>query len=231
LTTQGCADTLYARAGLLSVRAKPRGNGAAMRPEEVLRLLESAGAIRQGHFELSSGLHSGTYVQCALVLQHPRYAEKLGRALAAEFHDLRVDCVASPALGGILLGHEVARAIGTRPDGMGTRAIFVERDARGSLTLRRGFEVEPGENVLVVEDVWTTGSSTYETIRVIEEAGGRVVATGALIDRSGGQLELPVRAEALVELRIESYDAADCPLCRTGSVPMRPGSRFLRATL
>jgi len=202
-----------------------------MRPEDVSRLLESAGAIRQGHFELSSGLHSGTYVQCALVLQHPRYAEQLGRALAAEFHDLRVDCVASPALGGILLGHEVARAIGGRPDGTATRAIFVERDARGSLALRRGFEVEPGENVLVVEDVWTTGSSTYEAIRVIEEAGGRVVAAGALIDRSGGQLELPVRAEALVELRMESYDAADCPLCRAGSVAMRPGSRFLRAAL
>jgi len=202
-----------------------------MRPEDVSRLLESAGAIRQGHFELSSGLHSGTYVQCALVLQHPRYAEQLGRALAAEFHDLRVDCVASPALGGILLGHEVARAIGARPDGTATRAIFVERDARGSLALRRGFEVEPGENVLVVEDVWTTGSSTYEAIRVIEEAGGRVVAAGALIDRSGGRLELPVRAEALVELRMESYDAADCPLCRAGSVAMRPGSRFLRAAL
>lgn len=202
-----------------------------MRPEDVSRLLESAGAIRQGHFELSSGLHSGTYVQCALVLQHPRYAEQLGRALAAEFHDLRVDCVASPALGGILLGHEVARAIGARPDGTATRAIFVERDARGSLALRRGFDVEPGENVLVVEDVWTTGSSTYEAIRVIEEAGGRVVAAGALIDRSGGRLELPVRAEALVELRMESYDAADCPLCRAGSVAMRPGSRFLRAAL
>ena len=97
-----------------------------MRPEEVSKLLETAGAIRQGHFELSSGLHSGTYVQCALVLQYPRYAEQLGRALAAEFHDLRVDCVASPALGGVVLGQEVARAIGTRPDGSPTRAVFVE---------------------------------------------------------------------------------------------------------
>jgi len=202
-----------------------------MRPEEVLKLLESAGAIRQGHFELSSGLHSGTYVQCALVLQHPRYAEQLGRALAAEFHDLRVDCVASPAIGGVILGHEVARGVPGRADGTGARAIFVERDARGSMALRRGFEVEPGEHVLVVEDVWTTGSSTYETIRVVEEAGGRVVAAGALIDRTGGRLELPVRAEALVELKIESYDAADCPLCRAGSVAVRPGSRFLRATL
>jgi len=200
-----------------------------MRAEEVARLLESVGAIRQGHFELSSGLHSGTYVQCALALQHPGHAEQLGRALAAEFHDLNVDCVASPALGGVILGHEVARAMPARRDGSGVRAIFVERDAIGVLTLRRGFQVEPNERVLVVEDVWTTGGSTYETIRVIEEAGGRVVAAGALIDRSGGQVELPVRTEALVELKIASFDAAECPLCRAGSVPVRPGSRFTRA--
>lgn len=198
-----------------------------MRPEEILRLLETVGAIRHGHFELSSGLHSGTYVQCALVLQYPSYAEQLGRALSAEFHDLQIDCVASPALGGMILGHEVARARPARPDGRQARALFVERDSRGVMTLRRGFEVAPGEAVLVVEDVWTTGRSTFEAIRVIEEAGGRVVAAGALIDRSGGRLELPVRAEALVELRIQSYEPFECPFCRSGSVAVRPGSRFL----
>lgn len=211
-----------------------------MRQEEISRLLSSAGAIRQGHFELSSGLHSGTYVQCALVLQYPRYAEMLGRALAAEFHDLRVDCVASPAQGGVILGQEVARALssagtaagaaGIAASAGGTRAVFVERDSRGTMALRRGFQVDQDEHVLVVEDVWTTGGSTFETIRVIEEAGGRVIAVGALIDRSGGRIEFPVRAEALLDLKIDSFEADDCPLCRSGSAATRPGSRFQRNT-
>jgi orotate phosphoribosyltransferase len=202
-----------------------------MRPEAIVQMLEDVGAIRQGHFELTSGLHSATYVQCALVLQYPKYAEQLGRALAAEFLDLRVDCVASPALGGVIIGHEVARALPSRADGAPVRAIFVERDATGTLTLRRGFHVEPDEHVLVVEDVWTTGGSTYATIRVLEEAGAGVVAAGALIDRSGGKIELPVRTEALMELKVESYDVSDCPLCRTGSIAVKPGSRFARANL
>lgn len=200
-----------------------------MRADAVVQLFEEAGAIRHGHFELTSGLHSGTYVQCALVLQYPKYAEQLGRALAAEFMDLRVDCVASPALGGLIIGHEVARGIPLRPDGKPVRAIFVERDSRGTLTMRRGFRVDPDEHVLVIEDVWTTGGSTCETIRVLEEAGARVVAAGALIDRSGGRIELPVRTEALVELKIENYDPAECPLCRGGSVAVKPGSRHARS--
>ncbi len=203
-----------------------------MRQEEILRLFELVGAIRRGHFELSSGLHSGTYVQCALVLQFPRYAELLGLALAAEFHDLRIDCVASPALGGVILGHEVARALSPSPDssGEGVRAVFVERDTRGEMSLRRGFDIRDGEPVLVVEDVWTTGGSTSETMRVVEAAGGRVVGVGALIDRSGGRIEFPVRAEALLDLRIDSYEPEDCPFCRSGDSAVRPGSRFLRAT-
>ncbi len=200
-----------------------------MRPDSAIQIFEDVGAIRHGHFELTSGLHSETYVQCALVLQYPKYAEQLGRALAAEFMDLRVDCVASPAIGGLIIGHEVARAIPPRADGKPIRAIFVERDSLGNLTLRRGFRVVPDEHVLVVEDVWTTGGSTCETIRVLEEAGARVVAAGALIDRSGGKIELPVRTEALVELKIESYDASECPLCRNGSVAVKPGSRFARS--
>jgi orotate phosphoribosyltransferase len=199
--------------------------------EELLRLFETAGAIRHGHFELSSGLHSGTYVQCALVLQYPVFAEKLGRALAALFSDARIDVVVSPALGGVVIGQEVARALPAPKDavGGGVPAIFVERDGSGRLTLRRGFTLQPDQHVLVVEDVWTTGGSTDEAIRVVQEAGGRVVAAGALIDRSGGQIDFPVESNALIELKIDSYEPEDCPLCRQGNVAVKPGSRFVRS--
>ena len=201
--------------------------------EELLRVFESAGAIRHGHFELSSGLHSGTYVQCALVLQYPRFAEKLGQALAALFSDAVIGAVVSPALGGVIIGQEVARAL-PEPKGSpggGVPAIFAERDGSGTMTLRRGFTIEPDQHILVVEDVWTTGGSTLETIQVVEEAGGRVVAAGALIDRSGGKIEFPVESQALLDLPIASYEPEDCPLCREGSAAVKPGSRFVRAAL
>jgi orotate phosphoribosyltransferase len=182
-----------------------------LRREELMAMFESAGAIRHGHFELSSGLHSGMYVQCALVLQYPRFAEKLGQSLAGLFGELELDAVVSPAMGGLIIGQEVARALPERksfgdvPVGAGVPAIFVERDASGSMTMRRGFSLSPGKRVLVVEDVWTTGGSTREAIRVVEESGGRVVAAGALIDRSGGAVELGVSAKALLDLAIPSY--------------------------
>ena len=198
--------------------------------DELKRLFEKVGAVRHGHFELSSGLHSGTYVQCALVLQYPRFAEKLGQALAALFSDARIDAVVSPAMGGVIIGQEVARALPTHGDttGGGVPAMFVERDASGTMCLRRGFALKPDTHVLVVEDVWTTGGSTQEAISVVEEAGGRVVAAGALIDRSGGKIEFSVESNALLELTIESYEPDDCPLCRTGSLAVKPGSRFVR---
>ena len=201
--------------------------------EQVLGMFESAGAIRHGHFELSSGRHSSTYMQCALVLQYPRFAEKLGQALASLFSDARIDAVISPALGGVIIGQEVARALPAPNDsiGGGVPAMFVERDASGIMTLRRGFALKPDQHVLVVEDVWTTGGSTQEAIHVVEEAGGRVVAAGALIDRSGGQIEFSVESNALVELEIRSYEPDDCPLCRQGTVAAKPGSRFARSAL
>jgi orotate phosphoribosyltransferase len=202
-----------------------------MKREEIIKVLESAGAIRHGHFELSSGLHSGTYVQCALVLQYPRFAEKLGQALAALFSDAVIEAVVSPAMGGLIIGQEVARAL-PEPNGSvggGVPALFVERGAEGMMTLRRGFSLKPDQHVLVIEDVWTTGGSTLETIEVVKEAGGRVIAAGALIDRSGGKIEFSVESQALLDLPIASYEPEDCPLCREGSAAVKPGSRFVRS--
>jgi orotate phosphoribosyltransferase len=198
--------------------------------EELKRMFESVRAICRGHFELSSGLHSATYVQCALVLQYPRYAEKLGQALAGLFSDAAIDAVVSPAIGGLIIAQEVARALPEPRGGIGggVPALFVERDASGTMTMRRGFSLKPDQHVLVVEDVWTTGGSTLETIQVVEEAGGRVVAAGALIDRSGGKIEFPVEAQALLDMPIDHYDPEECPLCREGSAAVKPGSRFVR---
>lgn len=192
-----------------------------MTREEMMSLLESVGAVRTGHFELSSGRHSGTYIQCALVLQYPEHAEKLGRGIAAKFKEHQIQCVVSPALGGLIIGHEVAR-------GLGVRAIFVERDRSGQMALRRGFEIKPGERVLVIEDVWTTGGSTRETIGVVGQENGLTVAAGAIIDRSGGKLELNVPAKALLDLEVASYEPDECPQCRAGGTATRPGSRMAR---
>src|SRR6201994_4663497 len=202
-----------------------------LRREELLKMFESAGAVRHGHFELSSGLHSGSYVQCAQVLQYPRFAEKLGQELAALFSDATIEVVVSPAMGGLIIGQEVARALPQPKAGLacaGAPAMFVERDASGTMCMRRGFSLKPDQHVLVIEDVWTTGGSTQEAIRVVEEAGGRVVAAGALIDRSGGKIEFPVESNALLGLTIESYEEEDCPQCKKGSLAVKPGSRYVR---
>ncbi len=191
-----------------------------MTSEQVLETYKKTGALLTGHFLLSSGLHSGQYLQSALVLQQPDIATKLCAALAEHFKDQRIEVVIAPALGGVFVSHETARALGVR-------ALFAER-VNGELTLRRGFMIKPGERVLVVEDVITTGKSTRETISVVKKAGGVVVAAGSLVDRSGGKADLGVPYRSLVTLNGPTYTSESCPLCKAGSAPVKPGSRGLK---
>ena len=188
-----------------------------MTEDDVLKLFRSSGALLEGHFRLSSGLHSPGYLQCALVLSGPRDAEALGAALAAKVKSLGAVTVLSPALGGIVIGQEVGRALGVR-------AIFAERQD-GKLTLRRGFSLSPDEKVLVVEDVVTTGGSTQETVDVARAAGARVVGAAAIIDRSGGRQRIDAPFHALATIALPTYEAAVCPLCAAGQPVVKPGSR------
>ena len=189
----------------------------AMDAADVIERFKRSGALLEGHFRLTSGLHSSGYLQCALVLQHPREAEALGTSLAARVRDLRAEAVLSPALGGIVIGQEVGRVLGVR-------ALFAERQ-EGKLHLRRGFSLEPGERVLVVEDVVTTGLSTRETIEVARAAGAKVVGAAAIIDRSGGRQALDVPFYALATVSLPTYEPAECPQCLTGEPVIKPGSR------
>ena len=190
--------------------------------DEILELFRSTGAYLSGHFRLTSGLHSSEYLQCALVLQYPRHAEHLGRLLAGALRDLSQDAinvVASPALGGLIIGHEVARALGAR-------FVFTERDAAsGKMTLRRGFTVTAGENVAVVEDVITTGGSTLDVVNVMRVAGARVQAAGSIVDRSGGRADVGVQRAALATLTATAWTSEECPLCKQGVPVVKPGSR------
>jgi orotate phosphoribosyltransferase len=190
-----------------------------MKPEEIKKLFEKYNALLSGHFLLSSGVHSDTYFQSALVLQYPHEAEKLAEALAdkALAEAPEIDVVVSPAMGGIIIGQEVAAQIGCR-------AIFTER-VDGKMALRRGFSVENGEKCLVVEDVVTTGLSTREVIDAIKVLGGNVVAAASLVDRSGGKADLGVALFSLLALEVKSYKPEECPMCKTGSQPVKPGSR------
>jgi orotate phosphoribosyltransferase len=190
--------------------------------ESILEIFKSTGAYLQGHFRLTSGLHSAEYLQCALVLQHPAEAEKLGRLLAQELRQYApagVNLVAAPALGGLIVGHEVARALGAR-------FLFTERDASTkAMALRRGFTVSPGETALVVEDVITTGGSTQDVIEVLTAAGAKVLAAGSIIDRSGGHASVGVPRVALATLQIAAHYPDQCPMCALGIPVVKPGSR------
>lgn len=185
--------------------------------QHLLEIFQQTGALLEGHFQLTSGRHSSRYLQCALVLQYPEHAEFVGRALAAKFRDDRVDAVVAPAIGGIVVAHETARAIGAR-------ALFTEREA-SVMTLRRGFRLSRGERVLVVEDVVTTGGSTRESIEAVINADGVVVGAGSMVDRSGGAVDVGVRRQSLLTLDVASYDPSECPLCNKEVPLTKPGSR------
>jgi orotate phosphoribosyltransferase len=187
----------------------------------ILELFRNTGAYLSGHFRLTSGLHSPEYLQCALVLQHPRHAAELGSLLAEALREVApqpVGLVVSPALGGLIIGHEVARALGAR-------FIFTERDEQKKMTLRRGFTVAPGEAALVVEDVITTGGSTRDVVEVLRAAGANPMAAASIIDRSGGRADVGVPRIALATLQVVAYDPAECPLCAQGLPLVKPGSR------
>ena len=191
-----------------------------MNREALLDLFRTSGALLDGHFRLTSGLHSPGYLQCALVLQHPQHAESLGRAIADRTRDLTPTLVLSPALGGVVIGHEVGRALGVR-------AIFAERQD-GALTLRRGFSVTDRDRVLVIEDVLTTGGSTRETIDVATAAGARVVGAASIVDRSGGRVRFDVPLVALLDLALPTHEPDACPLCAQGLPVVKPGSRTVK---
>ena len=188
-----------------------------LKSEEVIDRFKQTGALLSGHFKLSSGLHSPNYLQCALVLQHPRDARAFGEALAAQFRDQDIETVVSPAIGGLIIGYEVARALNVR-------FIWTERDS-GEMVLRRGFTVQPGERVLVVEDVITTGGSTLDTINALRSRGAEIVGAASIIDRSSGRADVSVPRVSLAVLDVPAVEPENCEACARGEELVKPGSR------
>ncbi len=181
----------------------------------VVDILKECGALLEGHFLLSSGKHSNRYCQCAKLLQYPDKSEKVISLVRDKVKDLNLDVIVGPAMGGITAAYELGRQLGIR-------AIFTERE-NNVMTLRRGFEINPGEKILIMEDVVTTGKSSLETARVLEELGGNVVGIGCVVDRKSSEISLPIYSA--VELEFETYEKDNCPLCSNGSEPVKPGSR------
>jgi orotate phosphoribosyltransferase len=190
-----------------------------MLQEDIRKLFKKNNALLNGHFKLSSGLHSDIYFQSALILQHPKEAERLGEELAKKIkeNNIKIDVIVSPAMGGVIIGQEVGRALNVR-------AIFTER-VDGKVLLRRGFCVSKNEKALVVEDVITTGLSTREVIRTLKANDVQVVAVASLVDRSAGKVDFGVPIFSLLGLEIKSYKEEDCSMCKTGSIAVKPGSR------
>ncbi|MBM7855145.1 orotate phosphoribosyltransferase [Desulfohalotomaculum tongense] len=185
--------------------------------EQIYEIFEKTNAMLEGHFKLTSGKHSNRYFQCAQVLQHPQYCQQLCRELARRFADIEVETVIGPAMGGILVSYELARALGVR-------SLFAERE-NGEMKLRRGFSIKPGEKVIVAEDVITTGGSVKEVMEVVKNLGGEVVGVGVLVNRSGGKADLGVPTEALITTSVVTYEPDNCPLCQQGIPAVKPGSR------
>jgi len=192
-----------------------------IKTEEVMKKFEQAGAIQKGHFKLTSGVHSDTYIQCAQVMQHPEFMHNLCSELGKKFRGDDIDVIVGPAIGGIIMAHVMARVLGPW-----VRAIFTERE-NGKMTLRRSFEINQGEKVLVVEDVTTTGSSVREVMDIVKSRQGKVVGVGVLIDRSGGKVDFGIKTKKLLTVDIKTYLPEECPLCKKGIPVAKPGSREL----
>jgi len=190
-----------------------------IKTEEVIKKFEEAGAIQKGHFKLTSGVHSDTYIQCAQIMQYPGFMHNLCSELGKKFRRDDIDIIIGPAIGGIIMAHVMARVLGPW-----VRAIFTERE-NGKMTLRRSFEIRKGEKVLVVEDVTTTGSSVSEVINIVNLRKGKVVGVGVLIDRSGGIVDFGVKTEKLLTVELKTYLPEKCPLCKRGLPIIKPGSR------
>ncbi len=188
-----------------------------MDKKQAMEIFEKTGALMEGHFRLTSGLHSPQYFQCAKVLQYPHYAEKFSREIIKNFTGEKIECVISPAIGGIVVGTEVGRLIKCR-------SIFSER-INNVMSLRRGFEIKNDEHVLVVEDVITTGSSVREVIDLVQSTGAKVVGVGAIVDRSGGKKLFDVPFYSVFHMDVVTYDPEDCPLCAKNIPAIKPGSR------
>jgi orotate phosphoribosyltransferase len=188
-----------------------------MTEKQVLEIFKKTNAFLKGHFRLSSGLHSEGYLQCALVLQYPEYAKTLCAELAKKFRDTRPTAVIAPAIGGILVSYEVARALGCR-------SVFTERE-NDIMILRRGFSLEKSDRVLVVEDVVTTGGSTKEVIEVVKKNGAEAIGVGAIVDRSGGEINFGLEFNSLIKLKIMAFKPEECPLCKEGIPVVKPGSK------
>ena len=189
-----------------------------MSVERIIEIFKASNALLEGHFLLTSGRHSNKYMQCAQVLQYPHYTAELCQVIVEEFKDQQIDVVIGPAMGGIVVAYEVGRQLGVR-------TIFTERE-NGKMVLRRNFQIEPGQKVLVVEDVVTTGGSVVEVISVVKEKGGELVGVGVLVDRSNGKVSFGVPTKAVLSMEVESWEADNCPLCQQGmGAPVKPGSR------